>query len=591
MVLKSSKRLSDLVNDILDYSRLKNSDIAIIRQSVDLGSMTNMVLTIISGSFSKKNLNIINNIEPGKHFVFADENRLQQILINLIGNAVKFTPAGEIRISASINSNDYIVEVKDTGEGIPENMQHEIFDSFVQSDGSASRRYGGTGLGLSITRNLVELHGGTIWLESEPGKGSTFYFSLPASEKSDSNYYSEIHTLNQEKNENSGIERLHKFHSPGEKSVLIVDDDPINLQILVNHLSMDGYNVESAYTGIEALNIIGSGRNFDLVLLDIMMPEMSGFEVCKKIRENLNFYQLPIILLTAKNTSEDMITGLSLGANDYITKPFEKDQLLARVRNYVSLKRAVEEQNSLIAIRQELDIARNFPLSILPETLPLIDGIAFNAKYEPMSEIGGDFYDFHHFDDKRTGVFIADVTGHGVPAALISTMIKIAFTMCGDKFSNPADLLKGINKTLFNNLSGRYITAFYALIDLESMTVTFSNAAHWPMYLQKKNGDLEYLKVKGRLIGLMENNEYTNATVNIDQGDRIIFFTDGLIEERNSEGEIFGEEAFENILKELHHLPPARVIDECFMNIYNWSGNYKTEGFEDDATMIIADIL
>jgi two-component system sensor histidine kinase ChiS len=322
-----------------------------------------------------------------------------------------------------------------------------------------------------------------------------------------------------------------------------------------------------------------------------MMPEMSGFEVCKKVRESLSFYELPIILLTAKNTNEDMIAGLSLGANDYITKPFDKDQLLARVKNYVSLKRAIEEQNSLIAIRQELEIARNIQLQILPETLPLMDGIAFKAKYEPMAEIGGDFYDFHHFDDKKTGVFIADVTGHGVPAALISTMVKVAFTMCGEKFTTPADLLSAINKTLFNHLSGRFITAFYALIDLEAMTVTFSNAAHWPMYLQKKNGDLEYLKVKGRLIGLMGNSEYSNVTVNIEQGDRLIFFTDGLIEERDSSGEIFGEEAFEKILTELRDLPPARVIDECFMNIYNWSGNYKTDGFEDDATMIIADIL
>lgn len=592
MILISSKRLSNLINDILDYSLLKNSDITLNRQSVDLGSMTNMVLTIISGSSSKKNLSLINNIEPGKHFVLADENRLQQIMINLIGNAVKFTQSGEIRINATVKNNDYIIEVKDTGEGIPLDKQQDIFDSFVQSDGTATRRHGGTGLGLSITRNLVELHGGKIWLTSKPGLGSSFFFNLPAAGKAKEGYYSEIHSSPLEMKENiTTIDGLHKNYVPGEKSILIVDDDPINLQVLINHLAIDGYNVESATTGMEALSLINSDHNFDLLLLDIMMPEMSGFEVCKIVREKLSFYQLPIILLTAKNTNEDMITGLSLGANDYITKPFDKDQLLARVRNYVSLKKAVEEQNALLAIRQELHIARNIQLAILPQVLPQMDRISIKAKYEPMSEIGGDFYDFHHIDDNRIGIFIADVTGHGVPAALISTMIKIAFTMSHDKLDNPAMLLEGINNALFSHLSGRYITAFYAFIDLNTKTITFSNAAHWPMYLIKKNGELIYLTIKGRLIGLLENNEYSNATIPIENGDRLIFFTDGLIEERDNTGESYGEKKLESLLIELRNLPPARVIDECFMDIYSYSGNYNTEGFEDDATMIVADII
>ena len=344
MVLKSSRRLSTLVDDILDYSLLRNSDIILDCKSIDLGSMTEMVLTIISGSLNQKSLSLINNIEPGVYFVKADENRLQQILMNLIGNAVKFTPAGEVRINASKSGDNYTIEVSDTGEGIPPEKKQIIFDSFVQSDGSDSRRYGGTGLGLSITKNLVELHGGRIWLKSEPGKGSSFFFTLPASGKAATSYYSEIRSSSiPVKDENRITENLRKAGNSAGGSVLIVDDDPINLQVLINHLSIDGYNVESALSGVEALKLIESGIDFDLILLDVMMPEMSGFEVCKRVRQNISFYQLPIILLTAKNTSEDMITGLSLGANDYITKPFDKDQLLARVRNYVSLKKAIEE--------------------------------------------------------------------------------------------------------------------------------------------------------------------------------------------------------------------------------------------------------
>jgi serine phosphatase RsbU (regulator of sigma subunit) len=156
------------------------------------------------------------------------------------------------------------------------------------------------------------------------------------------------------------------------------------------------------------------------------MPEISGFEVCKRIREKFSPHELPVVLLTAKNTREDIITGLSLGANDYITKPFDREELLARVKNYIALKKAAEEQKRFLILKQELEIAKSIQLTILPEKLPSIEKLTINAKYEPMMEIGGDFYDFIVLDEKRIGVLIADVTGHGVSAALIASMIKVA---------------------------------------------------------------------------------------------------------------------------------------------------------------------
>ncbi len=593
MISRSSKRLASLVNDILDFSRLKNSDITLEMKNIDMGSMTDMVVTILSPLAAMKDLKIINEITADSGFAKGDENRIEQILVNIIGNAIKFTERGEIRIKSCISGNNrIIINVSDTGVGIPLDKQEIIFESFVQSDGSIARKYGGTGLGLAITRDLIELHGGKIWVESEPGKGSTFSFTLPAGEKGNKGSYTLPKT---------GIESLFMGHTPVINSynnnnfegakILVIDDEPINLQILISQLTKENYSVQFFTTGQEALSIINSGEEFDLVLLDVMMPVISGFDVCKKIREKYSAHELPVVLLTAKNTKNDIIAGLSMGANDYITKPFDRDELLARVKNCVSLKKAAEEQKKFIAVKQELEIAQNIQRSILPRILPQMQGLAIRAKYEPMMEVGGDFYDFLQIDDHRIGILIADVTGHGIPAALISSMIKIAFYMSHDKIDDPAALLGKINSSLFEHIYGRFITAFYIFMDIKEKKAVFSNAAHWPIYIQNRfSGEISEHTIRGRLIGITRDEKYKNQTINLKQGDRIILFTDGIIEERSISGELLGEERFLEMIKENSSKQPSRLIDEIFMSLYNWSGSFNSEGLEDDATMIVADI-
>ncbi len=532
MISKSSKRLSHLVSDILDYSRLKNSDIKLNKTAIDMKSMTDAVITILSAITSKKDLKIINDIKPGTSIVFADENRLHQIMINLIGNAIKFTEEGEIRVSSKKVDNAHIIEISDTGIGIPEHKHEIIFRSFVQSDGSISRNYGGTGLGLAITKDFVELHGGRIWVKSEPGKGSQFSFTLPAT--------SELPVQTEEKaiiTENLSLydevkipENKNSEDLTGAK-ILVIDDDPINLQILINHLTVEKYNVVSASGGKIGLEYINGDQKFDLVLLDVMMPEISGYEVCSRIREQYNSYELPVIMLTAKNRPNDVLAGLSMGANDYITKPFDKNQILMRIKNYVSLKKAIEKENKFIALKQELEIARTIQRETLPQSIPDMKKIRITSRYEPMMEIGGDFYDFCEIDENRIGILIADVTGHGVPAALISSMIKIAFRTSNEYLAEPAALLEKLSKALFAHMSGRFITAFYLFIDTEKMEVSYSNAGHWPMYLINQDStEIKELTVKGRLVGIDKNPIFNNASAKINSGDRIILFTDGLID-------------------------------------------------------------
>ncbi len=592
MIMESGRRLSKLVNDIIDFSELKSSGLKLKKTAIDLGSMTETVASMLRPLALGKKLTLINNIKPGDFFVLADEERLQQILLNLAGNAVKFTEEGSININASqLQTGECSIEISDTGIGIPEDKQEMIFDSFVQSDGSTSRKYGGIGIGLSLTKDLVELHGGKISFGSVRGKGSVFTFTMQLTEKPSSG--NNITTIDKYAVLSTKIDLIQNINADittGAR-VMIVDDDIINLQLLVHQLSKEGYAVTSFTGGEDALRSIESGENYDIILLDVMMPIVSGYDVCRQVREKFTAHELPIIMLTAKNTNQDIITGISLGANDYITKPFDKEVLLTRVKSYISLKKAVEEQSKFIAVKQELEIAKKIQLAILPHSLPQIKGLSIHARYEPMTEIGGDFYDFLHLDDRRIGVLIADVTGHGVPAALISSMVKIAYYMSHDSLTNPAALLEKLNASLIDHIYGRFITAFYAFIDMQEMKMTFSNAAHWPMYIQnRETGDLRELTIKGKLIGLNPDEKYRNMTIDLKKGERLVFFTDGLVEERDVDGNLINEKILEKTIKNNKTISPDDLLDKIFNTIYNLSANYKQCGLEDDATMLIIDI-
>ncbi|MDR2076843.1 MAG: response regulator [Desulfovibrio sp.] len=347
IVSNSGKRLSNMINDILDFTKLKDQEIVLQIKKIDLKPIVDAMLILSKPLIKGKDLTLVNELDGALPLINADENRIQQILYNLIGNAIKFTEKGRISVSASVVRDQIAVSVSDTGIGIPEDKFESIFEAFEQVDGSTAREYGGTGLGLSITRKLVELHGGTIRVRSEPGKGSTFTFTLPRADAG-------METPALAANRNQMID-MEDFAAPGEErvfdqdaergeglhTILVVDDEPVNIQVLKNLLSIRNYSVVKAYNGQEALSLIEGGEKFDLILLDVMMPRMSGYEVCRLLREQYSLFELPILMLTAKNQVQDIILGFQSGANDYIQKPFDKDELMARVKTLLDLKDAV----------------------------------------------------------------------------------------------------------------------------------------------------------------------------------------------------------------------------------------------------------
>lgn len=343
LIVSSGRRLTSLVNDILDFSRLQHRDLQLQLGRVDVHAAANIVLNLTNPLVTGKPLKLVNNIPADFPLAAADENRLQQILYNLVGNAIKFTYDGEVTLGAQQDGGRMSISVTDTGIGIASEKKARIFEAFEQADGSVARVYGGTGLGLSVTRRLVELHGGTIQVESEVGKGSCFTFTLPVAK--DQTRVAPVPSI--------GSQRLASVVDTQEKvetretgsglvggegyNILIVDDELVNLQVLNNHLTLSNYRVSQATSGPDALTMIDKGYRPDLIILDVMMPRMSGYEFCQTVREKMAPTEVPIIMLTARNQVSDLVEGLDAGANDYMIKPFSKQELLARIRTHLTL--------------------------------------------------------------------------------------------------------------------------------------------------------------------------------------------------------------------------------------------------------------
>lgn len=353
MIMTSGKRLSYLINDILDFSKLKNNELSLQLRPVDLHAAANIVLTLVRPLINKKQLKLKNSVPRMLPLAFADENRVQQVFQNLVGNAIKFTEKGSVSISAKEQNGQLEVTVSDTGIGISNEKLESIFNAFEQADGTIEREYGGTGLGLSVTKQLVELHGGNISVMSRKGQGSDFMFTLPKCDINRKDYpdlefaqgleetIQPVESSVKEVNDNSVAMvqngELELDESRGR--ILVVDDEPVNLQVVQNYLSMAGYEITLANSGMEAIAIIQKEKQFDLILLDVMMPKLSGYEVCNQLRKMFLPSELPVVLLTAKNRVSDLVDGFTAGANDYLTKPFSKDELLSRIKIHLHLQK------------------------------------------------------------------------------------------------------------------------------------------------------------------------------------------------------------------------------------------------------------
>ena len=360
LLVQSGRRLSILVDDILDFSKLERHSLDLALAPVELRALTDIVLTLSAPLAEEKGLQLINAVGTTLPPARADSNRLQQVLHNLVGNAIKYTDSGTVKVSADLRDGDLEVSVSDTGIGIAGEQLQRIFDPFVQTDASIRRQQGGTGLGLAVSRQLIELHGGTLFAESVLGEGSVFTFTVVASTdgvQGDPALPEEASRLGETTSplivEAPRIGQLAQDAPERGATILAVDDEVLVRQVLENHLVPEGYRVLTASSGSEALEILEE-QSADLVLLDVMMPKMSGYEVCRALRQRRAVEALPVLFLSAMNRTEDRIAALESGGNDYIAKPIAKTELITRVRIHLQVLDAYRQQTEEVAILRGL---------------------------------------------------------------------------------------------------------------------------------------------------------------------------------------------------------------------------------------------
>ncbi|WP_036943884.1 hybrid sensor histidine kinase/response regulator [Pseudobacteroides cellulosolvens] len=347
LIVSCARRLTELVNNIMDFAKMKNSDIVLNLKTINLWQIVDLVFAVLRPVSREKDLILKNAVNDESINVYADENRLFQIMYNLVGNALKFTERGSITAEASVKDGFVEISVSDTGIGIPHNMLEKIFVPFEQVQDVESITNTGTGLGLSITKKLVELHGGTIWAEScqtESNSGSKFIFTLQLSlEKSENNKFIKSSANIETVMETAAASVVNNKNSKEKEiNILVADDEPVNLRILQNMFRKEEYNIITATNGQNALEAIDGSTKPDIAILDVMMPRMSGYDVCRKLREKYEMYDLPILLVTVKNQPADILAGFEAGANDYLTKPFNDKELKARIQNLLEVKKSID---------------------------------------------------------------------------------------------------------------------------------------------------------------------------------------------------------------------------------------------------------
>ena len=372
------------------------------------------------------------------------------------------------------------------------------------------------------------------------------------------------------------------------KTLLLVDDAPANIQV-ANAILKDDYRVRVATSGAKALELVKGKPSPDLILLDVEMPEMDGYEVCRRLKADPETRDIPVIFLTGKTETEDETRGFSVGAVDYIHKPFSPAVVKARVQTHLALRDTREQlARRLSAIQHELEMARKIQLSILPREVPRIGGLEIAARYVPMTSVAGDFYDFIPVDEKRFGVLVADVSGHGVPAALVASMLKIALGAQAPHASDPARVLEGLNQALCGKFETHFVTAAYLFVDMENGTIDYAGAGHPPLVLYGKSaGSARAVQQNGLFLGMFPKAKYTGIQIPIGPGDRCAVYTDGISEARNPAQEEFGTERLKALLEASPDLPPGEFADRALEALVEWTGRAPGEGHDDDITLLV----
>ncbi len=371
-------------------------------------------------------------------------------------------------------------------------------------------------------------------------------------------------------------------------TILVVDDSATNLQVLVRTLNPGGHRILAARDGRAALDIARKASP-DLILLDVMMPGMDGFEVCRVLKAQPETRDAAVIFLSARGEVADKVAGLELGAIDYITKPIQAEEVLARVGVHLSrlhLERALRQSRD--RLDRELASAARMPQLILPPSMPAHASVGFGTYYQTSRHAGGDYYDVLPLGPDRFGILVADVSGHGAPAAIVMAMIRAVVHTYPGVADDPPAVLHYINRHFrFLWETPMYATALYGVLDAGRRTLRLSSAGH-PLPLLCRRGDVSALAVETSLCVLWDElGEVPCVEHALQAGDRIAFYTDGITDRQAADGTMFDLERVSAALLRAGALSPADAVTAMVAELEVFAGGEESD---DDQTLLIVGI-
>ena len=399
--------------------------------------------------------------------------------------------------------------------------------------------------------------------------------------------------------------------------ILIADDDKPSRLLLSKILQKLGYEILSAADGAEAWEIL-QNEKISLVVTDWLMPNMDGLELCHRIREANSSHYTYIIMLTSKDSRLDLIEGLEAGADDFVVKPFNKEELSVRIRageRILKLERDLEDRNNKLihankkindvysTIRKDLEAAEKVQLSLLPEPDSIIFGVRFDWLFLPSAFIAGDIFNYFKLDEHHLGFYLLDVSGHGIPAALLSFTLSKVLSPADLQDSplkniihqppyyeiiSPAKVMHDLNHRFQSNEDiMQYFTIIYGVIDTRDGHTVLAQAGHpSPIFLQKNQGPT-LIGTGGYPVAMLSNVDYEEHEIHLDRGDRLILYSDGITECLNHKNEQFSAKRLINIAQQTHDQPLQSLMEVVKERLYQWKGHGE---FEDDVTLLAFEI-
>lgn len=576
VIEENGRRLLYLIDDLTDFVRLKHNDVRLNLQTMPLKKIIDPVMKLCLGLSENKQLALIDEIPDGLEDVRVDPTRIQQILLNLLNTAIRYAHSPAITVKLGVIDAQLAISVFYNGS--------DPDAQYTQDTNPDAEE-----VGPLVTQRLAELMGGKYYYHKFAESQHSLSITIP---------YDHIDTLQslitrskhrteyRKTGEKSVFEfpvRIQDKNASTGNSVLLIGDNASQNRLLQEQLVSLGKFSRIAKNGAEAMLLLQGDNDVALIICDVLLSDVSGIELTMNIRAHYDIGLLPVILIIDNNQSGVAASAFAAGANDLIRRPFEKAEVIARVRNMLLQREASLARENY----RELEIARSIQESILPVSQPKSSHYKIEAVCMPARSIGGDFYDFIE-DETSVCVLIADVAGHGIPAALYASMLKIAFHNLRDQAKFPEKLLKELNDIMVDRGERTFISCAYTMVDFKNKRLLHANAGHLPLLLQEpgKPG-VKKIQPPGGVLGVRKAAAITVEMHHLRPKTRLTLFTDGVIELVNRKGEFFEEERLIAILEEMRESTIAELKDRLLAEMRAFA---EGETFLDDVTFVILDV-